>query len=327
VKKIVILHNRISANATIDDLDILDQVRLVSEALQSLGYETTALPFTQDDPCIIDQLNQLHPVFVFNLVEPVNGEDKNAYIFAPALLELMNIPFSGCGSQTGTIVMNKLAMKRMLLQNGLPTPAYVSAMDHAGFSPDARFILKPVSECTSIGLDSNPIYQFGSIEELTGALAQKKQSTGMTFFAEGYIDGREIRMSIVGSQANPQLLPPVEVTFEQFEQENKPKIYNFTGKWITDSFEFKHTRSTSEFEAKDAELLEHVKQIARRCWETFKMRGYASVDFRIDSAGQPYVVDVNTNPCLTEHPGGIGEASRAAGLGFAELIGKIIPDA
>jgi D-alanine-D-alanine ligase len=326
VKKVVILHNRISPEATIDDLDILEQVELVSNALAELGYQVITLPFMQDDPRIIGQLLDVKPVFVFNLVEPVNGPDKNAYIFAPALLDLMGVKYSGCSSQTGAVVMNKLVMKSMLIPSSVPTPEFISNVACTGFSTRASYILKPISECTSIGLDGNPVYQFDDVTHLRSTLQRKQNETGMEFFAERYVDGREFRVSMIGNQVRPEILPPIEVTFESFEQENKPKVYNFTGKWITDSFEFKHTHSETHFEPDDAALLNKLYQYGQCCWDIFKMRGYAAVDFRVDASGIPQVVDVNTNPCLTAHPGGLEEAARVGGLSFTQLIDRITQD-
>jgi D-alanine-D-alanine ligase len=326
VKKAVVLHNRISPDAAIDDLDILVQVDLVSKALNELGYQVVNLPFMQDDSRIVEQLLHLKPAFVFNLVEPVNGPDKNAHIFAPAMMETMGIKYSGCRSQTGAIVMNKPIMKSLLLPLGVPTPEFITNVACTGFSPETRYILKPISECTSIGLDENPVYKFTDIDHLRSTMQWKQQETGMEFFAEEYVDGREFRVSMIGNRPEPEILPPVEVTFDDFEQENRPKVYNFTGKWIEDSFEFKHTHSSTHFNSRDAALLDDLKKYARCCWEIFKMRGYAAVDFRIDSTGCPQVVDVNNNPCLTEHPGGLAEAARVAGLHFTDLIGKITQD-
>ena len=61
------------------------------------------------------------------------------------------------------------------------------------------------------------------------------------------------------------------------------------------------------------------------CWDVFNLRGYARVDFRIDPAGKPWVLEVNANPCLSPDGGFVAAAARA-GLDYNGLIGRIIKD-
>ena len=73
-------------------------------------------------------------------------------------------------------------------------------------------------------------------------------------------------------------------------------------------------------------MLLRLKDLALRCWQVFDLRGYARVDFRIDSAGKPWVLEVNTNPCLSPD-GGFYAALERSGLTFIQAIERIIRDA
>ena len=66
--------------------------------------------------------------------------------------------------------------------------------------------------------------------------------------------------------------------------------------------------------------------MSRRCWNLFGLRGYARVDFRLDHQGQPWVLEVNANPCLSPNAG-FAAALEAAEIPFADALHRIMNDA
>jgi D-alanine-D-alanine ligase len=320
VEKVIVLHNCIPSTAKPDDLDNLAQTNFVSEILSGFGYEIIKIGFSASDITIIKKVTGLQPKFVFNLVEAIGEENDLSYIVAPFLLELTGTKFTGCGFKPSSILMNKLITKRLLIYNDLPTPKYISAKNHKDFSQGVYYIMKPTRGCASLGLDDNPISYFENVEQLDSYLAQKKLGTQKEYFAELFIDGREFRVTLIGSQEAPIILPPIELEFGGFELESKMKIYGYKGKWIENSFEFQNIRSIFPNEEVDKNLIEKLVYISKTCWDIFDLRGYAAIDFRVDNLGQPFIVDVNTNPCLVSHPGGIMDASAKLGLSPADVI-------
>ena len=69
-----------------------------------------------------------------------------------------------------------------------------------------------------------------------------------------------------------------------------------------------------------------MKAIAVDCWHTFGLRGYARVDFRVDAGGRPWVLEINTNPCLSPDAG-FAAALERAGIAFDQAIERIVADA
>jgi D-alanine-D-alanine ligase len=65
--------------------------------------------------------------------------------------------------------------------------------------------------------------------------------------------------------------------------------------------------------------------IARRCWPLFGLRGYARVDFRVDESNQPWVLEINANPCLSPDAGFVAAASQA-GLSYRQVVERIVQD-
>ena len=165
----------------------------------------------------------------------------------------------------------------------------------------------------------------------------RRESLGGECFAEAYIEGREFNLSLLASEDSkgrpvsvgrgkpcPEVLPPAEIRFDSYPA-GKVRVVGYRSKWDEDSFEFTHTPRSFDFPDCDNALLVDLKDLALRCWELFDLRGYARVDFRVDGAGRPWILEVNANPCLSPDAGFAAAAARA-GLPFTEVLNRIIGD-
>ena len=142
-----------------------------------------------------------------------------------------------------------------------------------------------------------------------------------SWFAEQYIDGREFNLALLGPAADPMLLPVAEMCFSY--PPGKPRIVGYKAKWEPGSFEYKNTFRRFDIPEADRGLLDDLRQLARRCWDLFGLNGYARVDFRVDATGQPWVLEVNANPCLSADSGFVA-ACREAGLSAGEVAERIV---
>ena len=97
-------------------------------------------------------------------------------------------------------------------------------------------------------------------------------------------------------------------------------------KWDEQSFEYHHTPPRFDFPPADQPLLERLTGLARQCWDLFGLRGYVRVDFRVDAAGRPWILEINANPCLSPDAG-FAAALAQAGISFAEAVRCILADA
>jgi D-alanine-D-alanine ligase len=147
---------------------------------------------------------------------------------------------------------------------------------------------------------------------------------GHECFAERFIDGREFNLSILAGVQGPQVLPPAEIRFD-FPPGRK-RIVDYRAKWDEESLEYRATRRSFEFAPDDAPLLERLESLALRCWRLFELKGYARVDFRVDGEGNPFVLEINANPCISPDSGFVAAAARA-GILFWELACRIVADA
>lgn len=322
--KAVVIYGDIPEDASNDELDTLDQVDVVTYALNQLGYETSELTVTLDLAAMADALGSRRPDIVFNLVESLGGKGSLIHV-VPAIMDCMGIPYTGAGTESIFLSTNKIIAKKFLQGAGIPTLPWYTA-DNVLSQPftKGRYILKAVWEHASIGLDYDCLIEFSSREQLRDALKAHEAKLGGPCFAEAFIDGREFNMSILAGGGTPLILPPAEIRFNDYPPD-KPRIVTYRAKWDEESFEYQNIIASFDFQEYDAELIENLKAISGRCWNLFSLRGYARVDFRIDQEGTPWVMEVNINPCLSPD-GGYAWAVEEAGLTFNDAIDRIIKD-
>ncbi|MFZ3056642.1 MAG: hypothetical protein WA098_07795, partial [Smithella sp.] len=80
------------------------------------------------------------------------------------------------------------------------------------------------------------------------------------------------------------------------------------------------------FDDDDAPLISSLSEISLQCWNIFSLRGYARVDFRVDNNGKPWVLEINTNPCLSPDAG-FAAALAQANIQYHDAIGLILANA
>lgn len=315
----VILYNQLTANPGPDEADVLDQVSLVREKLTDLNVDVMEMQFSTRLDLVEESLLKLKPDFVFNLVESVNNRGSLIY-FAPALLSSLNIPFTGGSVEAIFFTTSKPLAKEKMGSNGIPTSPWFYPNSLPILDPDKKYIIKPIWEEGSLGLDEDCVYQGCN----PNFLERLSIINPKDFFVEEFIDGREFNLSVLAGKNGPEVLPPAEIVFSNYP-ESKPKVVGYSAKWKEDSFEYKNTSRTFSFKESDQYLLDKLKSIAIECWQTFSLNGYARVDFRVDSDGNPWVLEVNVNPCISPDSG-FYAACNQAGISFQEAIRRIVND-
>ncbi|MBC7968175.1 MAG: D-alanine--D-alanine ligase [Fuerstia sp.] len=335
---VVILYNRVSAHDSAGDLDVLKQVVAVEESLTRLGHSSARVSCHLRLDEMRSVLKSEQPDVVFNLVESLGGTDQLMPL-ATLLLESMRLPFTGASTLAMLKTTQKLEAKRHLLMFGLPTPAWMTDQD-SGWqglrSPDAipaTAIIKAVAEHSSLGMNDDSVMQLANLRggdesveaRLAKRIARKAADLGTPHFAEDYIDGREFNLSVLATNSGPSVLPSAEIEFTDFP-DDKPKIVGHDAKWNEHTAEYLNTPRRFTFTHGDQPLLDELQSLARRCWEVFGLQGYARVDFRVDADGQPWILEINANPCLSPDAG-FAAAVAQAGLTFDTVVERILHDA
>lgn len=320
---VAVVHGAVAAGAGPDEQDVLVQVDVIRQILADLGYRPVAVPLGLDLQAAADRLRQLRPGFVFNLVESIDGLGRLIHL-APTLYDSLELPYTGARSEAIYLTASKLLTKRSMRAAGIATPDWVeggtAGLPVPGFPGPC--IVKSVWEHASIGIDDGSVVD--DPRRVPAVARRRRQRFGGDWFAEAFIDGREFNLSLLGGADEVELLAPAEMTFVDYPA-GKRRIVDYAAKWHEGSFEYDNTVRRFEFDAADRPLLARLEAMAKSCWRLFGLGGYARVDCRVDAAGQPWVLEVNVNPCLSPDAGFMAAAARS-GLDATAVVRRIIAD-
>ncbi len=313
---ILIVTDKLSKNSTKDELDTALEVRQVAKALKALGHDVSRLDFSLNLERVKEKILSLAPDSIFNLVETLEG--CRLLHLAPVLFETMGFRYTGGNSHGMMSSSDKLFSKRLMHKEGLPTPPWLEECSSALLS---RFlgiplIIKPVAEEASVGITDASVQTFHDESSLKEALA------GKSLFAEIFIQGREFSVSLLSVDGETMTFDPAEMLFIDYPSD-KPAIVGYEAKWEESSFEYIHTQRTFSFSPSDEPLLMTLKELSRKAFLLFGGRGYARVDFRVDQWGDPFILEVNLNPCIAQDSGFVAAAERS-GLTYEQMIAMIV---
>jgi D-alanine-D-alanine ligase len=280
--------------------DVLDTVNDTFKVLKAAGFATTRLGVNYDPQPLLDVVKQNRPDAVFNLFEGI-ATQTGTEVSAAALLEWLNVPYTGCPSPALALGRDKVRSKHLLSAAGIPTPDYavIDALPVPRWRRPWPAIVKPAYQDASIGIDQNSVVT--SQKQLDDRVKFVLATYGPPVLVERFVFGREFHVNIIEDttappNAPPLVLPLAEIAFKN-DRPGKWPVYTFTAKWDEHSEEYKSAplRAPVEIPADDFARLE---LIAQRSFRTLQCRDYARIDVRMDGDGKFYVLEVNPNPYL-----------------------------
>jgi D-alanine-D-alanine ligase len=308
-----VLHAATDSRA--DEIDTLVAAEAVAGALRGLGFVTDIIGVDLDLR-ELEALQRRRPLLVFNLVDAVRGDGRVAPMI-PSLLDALGLPYTGARTNAWLKTLSKITTKQNLSSQGLPTPPW--SEDGCGLDPQARIVVKPIWEHGSLGMDESSVVAAADAAE---AIAARNLRYKTEHFAESYIEGREFNAALMEGPDGVRVLPIAEIVFEALRA-GRPHIVDYDAKWIPDSESYIGTPRRFGLEQNDPKLAARLREQALDCWTLFGLTGYARVDFRVDRASEPWILEVNVNPCLSPDAG-FAAAAADAGLSYQDMIGRIV---
>jgi D-alanine-D-alanine ligase len=292
----------------------------VRDAIEAYGYGAEILGVAGDDlASCLNKLKHINPELIFNLTESLNQDSRNEIVF-PAVLEMLNLPFTGSGALGLGLCLHKPKAKDILRSRGVPTPASCTierAKDAAGVDLPYPLFVKLAREDASVGIRAdNVVHNKRSLVRRIRALLEEFQQPVLI---ERYIEGREVNVTLLGN-ARINALPFHEIDFSRLPPD-RPRIVSYAAKWDESSPEYMGTTPVPMKELTPT-LKASIERAAIAAFRALELRDYGRVDFRVAEDGTPYVIDVNPN-CDISPDAGVARAARAAGMKYPQLIGRI----
>lgn len=282
----------------------------VAGALRNRGYEVTEIDVGSD---LVKQLQQLCPDAVFIAMHGRGGEDGTIQ----ELLEILRLPYAGCGVLSAIRCMDKVLSKLMFEEAGIPTPEFAAFNETAFRQLGAGQALGAIEEQFGFPLVVKPARQGSALGIKFAASAAEVPAALVNAFSyddrvllENYVPGRELAVSMLEGEP----LPVVEaVPHEQ-------SYFDFESR-----YEIGKTTYVCPAQLDDA-LRDRVFELARATYELLGCEGFARVDFMLPESGDPSVLEVNAIPGLTD-TSLMPQAAKAAGIGFDELAERMLATA
>jgi D-alanine-D-alanine ligase len=269
----------------------------VLEALRKAGVDAFEFDLQED---ALQQLMNLKADRVFNLLHGRGGEDGTIQ----AVLDMLGIPYTGSGIYASALTMDKIATKRILLGSGIPTPPFMelASEDDCGRLIDVLgfpVFVKPVLEGSSIGMTR--------VNDTASLLpAWHKANRYGSVFAETEINGSEYTAAFLGAR----VLPLIKL-------DTPREFYDYEAKYFANDTIYTCPCGL------DGAMVSKIDELVEK---TIKMTGvshWGRVDLFVDEENQPWIIEVNTVPGMTDHSL-VPMAGKQAGLEMPDLVLRIL---
>jgi D-alanine-D-alanine ligase len=303
--------------------DILQTAAVVREILTAAGYRVSALGVNRDPGALLAGLREHRADVVFNFFEGT-ADRAETEAYAAGLLQWVGVPFTGSPAETLALARNKPLTKHLLRGAGLPTADFVVLEGlPATLCPLAwPVIVKPGAQDASVGLEQASVVT--SQEALERQAASLLERYGPPVLVEEFIDGRELVVGVVEAP-EVQALPVAEILFLERDRPGYWPIVTYGCKWHPGSDEDVATPPRCPADV-CPELAARLQDLAVRAFRLLGCRDYVRVDFRVRRSGEPFILEVNTNPDFSP-TAGLARALKAHGLTHAGFTVQLVENA
>jgi D-alanine-D-alanine ligase len=223
-------------------------------------------------------------------------------------LELMKLPYTGSGVLASALGMDKWRSKLAWRAAGIPVPEFAVVDAASDFAAVERqlglpLFVKPACEGSSIGISK--VKTAGGLRAAWELAAQYDK----VVLAEAFVDAGEYTVGVLAGQALPviRIVPATE-------------FYDYEAKYDRDDTQYRIPSGLT------AEQEREMQALALRAFDVLGGRGWGRVDIMLDHAGNPWCLEVNSAPGMTDHSL-VPMAARAAGIGFEDLVVRILAEA
>ena len=272
------------ASAEFDKPQTIDAV---AGALRAGGHEVLCIGNMRQ---LLTRLDTLDVDIVFNICEGIRGRNRESQV--PVLLEAQHIPYVGSDGLTMAMTLDKAMAKKCFLADGIPTPRFLVA--HRGEDlPEPcplRFplIVKASAEGTSKSLTEAS--RVRNRDELVRQVDIVSSMYCQPVLVEEFICGQEFTVAVLGNNP-PQAMPVIQVSINR-EEDLGERFFTYDMVVNEDIVTYLCPARIP------AEMARRLQDLAVRTFQSVGCRDFGRIDFRVDSKGTPYVLEINPLPSL-----------------------------
>ena len=293
----------------------------IVESLTRLGHSVETLAVFDSVAQVVERLEASAPDVVFNLSESFHN-DRAHEPNIPALLELMEVPYTGSGPDALLLCKDKAVTKKVLAYHHVRVPGFV--ISHR-LSPLRRLknfrfpaFVKPRYEESSDGISKA---SFARDEREAVERAQFiHQKFNCDALIEEYIEGRELYLSVLGTR-QLTVFPPREVFFDNMPAD-APRFATYHAKW-NDAYRRKWGITNGAARELPPEIEGDLRKLARNVYRWLKIRGCGRLDVRLTPQGEIFVIEANPNPALAQDED-FAQSAAAGGVTYDALIAAML---
>ncbi|MFI5240970.1 MAG: ATP-grasp domain-containing protein [Microgenomates group bacterium] len=306
------------------EFDSIDVINGIVKALEDLGHKVIMIEADENAFLKLKELKDEIDI-VFNIAEGLRGDARESQI--PVYCEALGIAYTHSGPTTHAISLDKEFTKLLLKGAGtvkVPSSHVVVSRSHQKLD-DLSFpvIVKPNKEGSSKGiLDKNVVKDVKDLDQRIEEISEKFTKE---VIVEEFIDGREFTVAVMGNTKR-RVLPIIEQKFD-FLPKNMNKIASFELKWLYED-SLKDLSDAYDCPAKlDKKTEDEIVKTSIEICDILDIRDCARIDYRLDSKGDLYFIEINSLPGINPDIKVISYfplAARTAGISFKDMVGEIL---
>lgn len=261
----------------------------------------------------------------FNVAEGIYGRDRELQI--PAILEMLQIPYTGSTPLTHAFSLNKAKAKQIFIAEGIPTAPF-QVIENKNFVLNDRLkyplIVKPVAQGSSMGItNKSVVYDIVSLKKQVKKIINAFKEAALV---EPFLEGREFSIAMIGNPG--EILPIIEPNHSILPKGYLP-FDSYEVKWY---FEEQGHSNYLMCPAKiDTNLESKIRKICHQVWKALEVLDWCRIDIKCDKENNPYVLEINSPaglmPPEVSTTSYFPLAARAAGMNYEQMLLKIIKSA
>lgn len=293
----------------------------ILRALTELGHTVSLLGLFDDSEILFHKIKLFQPTVIFNLVERFRYDSAHDRDIA-SLLQLIGIPFTGCGATGMTLCKNKGLSKEILSFHRIRVPDFAIFPRRKPIRRPKNLsfpiFIKPLKEEASMGIAQASFVENDS--QFSERIRFIHETLDQDCIAEEYIDGRELYISLLGNK-RLEIFPVREIRFNEVP-EDEPKVATYRAKW-DENYRKKWGIKNQFAGPLPGGIQEKIEKVSKKIYQLLSIRGYARLDMRLTSGGELVFIEANPNPMLAAEED-FAQSALKAGIDFPQLVQRIL---